>query len=178
MNKLTCSAIALVLLAACGQGPATDAAKDSAAPPASGINTEYMDKRVKPGDDFFSYVNGTWIAETEIPADKSSYGGFRILIDEAQEDVKVIIEASANGDFAKGTDEQKVGDLYKSFMNMEKRNQLGVEPLQPMLRKIDAIASYDDLAVFMAYANRRNIEMPFSMGQFEDLKGYVAGPAA
>ncbi len=88
-----------------------------------------MDTNVKPGDDFFMYVNGTWIAETEIPADKASYGGFRIL-----------------------------------------RDELGVKPLAPVLEKIGAIETYDDLATFMAWANKRNIEMPFSMGQFEDLK--------
>ena len=170
MNKPIIGALALLMLAACSQEPGSGAADDAAAPRTSGINTEYMNNEVRPGDDFFMYVNGKWIEEAEIPADKSSYGGFRILRDEAQEDVKVIIEASANGDFAKGTDEQKVGDLYKSFMNMELRNELGVAPLQPLLAKIDAIENYEELAVFMAWANKRNIEMPLSMGQFEDLK--------
>lgn len=170
MKNLLIGAVALLLLSACGQGPATEAVPEEAAPLSSGINTQYMDTSVKPGDDFFMYVNGTWIAETEIPADKASYGGFRILRDEAQDDVKVIIEASATGDFAKGTDEQKVGDLYKSYMDMATRNELGVEPLAPVLKKIDAIETYDDLATFMAWANKRNLEMPFSMGQFEDLK--------
>ena len=170
MKNVLIGAVALLLLSACGQGPATEAVPEEAAPLSSGINTQYMDTSVKPGDDFFMYVNGTWIAETEIPADKASYGGFRILRDEAQDDVKVIIEASATGDFAKGTDEQKVGDLYKSYMDMATRNELGVEPLAPVLEKIDAIETYDDLATFMAWANTRNLEMPFSMGQFEDLK--------
>ena len=168
MNKPIIGALALLSLAGCSQEPGS--AGGGAAPLSSGITTEHMNTEIKPGDDFFMYVNGKWLAETEIPADKSSYGGFRILRDEAQEDVKVIIEASANGDFAKGTDEQKVGDLYKSYMNMDKRNELGVEPLQPLFARIDAIESYDDLAVFMAWANKRNIEMPLSMGQFEDLK--------
>ena len=170
MKNLLIGAVVLLLLSACGQEPATEAVPEEAAPLSSGINTQYMDTSVKPGDDFFMYVNGTWIAETEIPADKASYGGFRILRDEAQDDVKVIIEASATGDFAKGTDEQKVGDLYKSYMDMATRNELGVEPLAPVLEKIDAIETYDDLATFMAWANTRNLEMPFSMGQFEDLK--------
>ncbi len=170
MNKTLIGAAALLLLSACGQGPATEAPAEPPVPLASGIETQHMDTTIKPGDDFFMYVNGKWIAETEIPADKASYGGFRILRDEAQDDVKVIIEASATGDFAKGTDEQKVGDLYKSYMDMETRNELGVEPLAPVLAKIDAIETYDDLATFMAWANKRNFEMPFAMGQFEDLK--------
>jgi len=170
VKNLLIGAVVLLLLSACGQEPATEAVPEEAAPLTSGINAQYMDTSVKPGDDFFMYVNGTWIAETEIPADKASYGGFRILRDEAQDDVKVIIEASATGDFAKGTDEQKVGDLYKSYMDMATRNELGVEPLAPVLEKIGAIETYDGLATFMAWANMRNLEMPFSMGQFEDLK--------
>ena len=170
MKNVLIGAAALLLLSACGQEPATEAAVEEAAPLTSGINVQYMDTSVKPGDDFFMFVNGTWIAETEIPADKASYGGFRILRDEAQDDVKVIIEVSATGDFAKGTDEQKVGDLYKSYMDMATRNELGVEPLAPVLEKIGAIETYDELATFMAWANKRNFEMPFSMGQFEDLK--------
>ena len=136
----------------------------------SGINLEAMDTSVRPGDDFFSYVNGTWVAETEIPADKASYNMFNIIHEETQENVKTIIEASATGDFAKGTDEQKVGDLYKSYMDMETRNAKGVEPLQPLLSQIDAIAGHEDLAVFMGSAGKRNIEMPLYVEQFEDLK--------
>jgi putative endopeptidase len=170
VNKSVFGAAALFVLAACGQEPATEAVSEAAAPLRSGIDTQYMDTSVSPGDDFFSYVNGKWIAETEIPADKPSYGGFTILRDVAQEDVKAIIEKSATGDFAKGTDEQKVGDLYKSYMDVETRNAKGVTPLEPMFEQIDAIASYDDLAVFAAAANKRNVDMPFSMAQFEDLK--------
>jgi putative endopeptidase len=170
VNKCIFSAAALVLLSACGQEPATEALTEAAPALSSGISVEHMDIGVRPGDDFFSYVNGTWLAETEIPADKSSYGGFGILRDEAEDDVKVIIEASASGDFAKGTDEQKVGDLYKSYMDMEKRNELGVKPLRRELDTIASIASYDELATYMASANKRNLEMPISMDQFEDLK--------
>ena len=170
MNNRFIGAAALFMLTACGQESATTTVAEPVAAARSGIDAEYMDLSVKPGDDFFSYVNGVWIEKTEIPADKASYGGFRILRDEAQDDVKVIIEASASGDFAKGTDEQKVGDLYKSYMDMETRDALGLTPLQPELDKIDTISSYKELAVYMASANKRNLEMPFTMGQFEDLK--------
>jgi putative endopeptidase len=162
---------AAMLLAACSQEPATDASSGEAAPTPqlnSGIDTQYMDKSVKPGDDFFAYMNGRWLAETEIPADKSNYGGFTILADEAQDDVKVIIEKSANGDFAKGTDQQKVGDLYKSYMNMETRNELGVAPLQPYLETIQAVNSYDELAVYFAEASKLGVSLPLDMGQLAD----------
>ena len=171
MNKLLLGASALLLLAACGQEQTTSQQVAGDAPALkSGIGLEAMDTSVRPGDDFFAYVNGTWVAETEIPADKASYGVGYMLYEEAQENVKAIIETSATGDFAKGSDEQKVGDLYKSYMDMEARNTNGVKPLQPLLDQIDAIENHDDLAVFMASAGRRGIEMPFYMEQFEDLK--------
>jgi putative endopeptidase len=164
-------AAALLVLAACSQEqPASQQVADEAPALKSGINLEAMDTSVRPGDDFFSYVNGTWVEETEIPADKPSYGVGYMLYEEAQENVKAIIETSATGDFAKGTDEQKVGDLYKSYMDMEARNANGVKPLQPLLDQIDALENHDDLAVFMANAGRRGIEMPLYVNQFEDLK--------
>ena len=174
MRKFFISSMALFVLAACSQEPATEtsaqAPADEAATLRSGIGTQYMDTSVRPGDDFFSYANGRWVADTEIPADKSSYSAAYILHEEAQENVRAIIEASASGDFAKGSDEQKVGDLFQSYMDMEMRNALGVKPLLPFLEKIDGLENHDALAVFIAYANRRNVQMPFVMGQFEDLK--------
>ena len=130
---------AMAALTACGQQEAPTQATETPAALQSGIALENMDTSVQPGDDFFSYVNGKWIAETEIPADKASYGGFGILADEAQEDVKAIIERSATGDFAKGTDEQKVGDLYKSYLDMDTRTAKGIAPLEPELERIAAL---------------------------------------
>ena len=95
-----------------------------------------MDTSVRPGEDFFAYVNGTWVKTTDMPADKSRYGLFDMLRDESQENVKAIIEKSASGDFAKGTDEQKVGDLYNSFLDWEARDARGIEPLQPELEML------------------------------------------
>ena len=80
----------------------------------SGVNKENMDLTADPGNDFFQYVNGTWVDNLEIPADKSSYGAFTILRDESQDHVMKIIKSSAEGDFADGTDEQKVGDFYRA----------------------------------------------------------------
>ncbi len=98
------SAVALLALTACGQDEASQVVAE-AQPLVSGIDTGAMDKSVRPGDDFFMFMNGAWIEETEIPADKASYGGFTVLRDESTENVKAIIEESATGDFAKGSDE-------------------------------------------------------------------------
>ncbi len=169
MKKLLTGATALLFFAACGSS--TDEAAP-AAPDAlvSGIDVGYIDTSVKPGDDFFAYVNGGWLAKTEIPADRSRYGTFAVLRDEAQANVKAIIEESASGDFAKGSDEQKVGDLYKSFLDWDTRNARGVEPLQAELDRIDSIADYDDLAVYFAETSKRGLGAPFDIGQYADFK--------
>ena len=164
------AAAAMVALTACGQQEAPTGTTDAPSAMSSGIALEHMDTSVRPGEDFFTYVNGKWVAETEIPADKASYGGFAILADEAQEDVKAIIESSATGDFAEGSDEQKVGDLYKSYLDMETRNSLALEPLEPELQRIDAIADHGELAVYFAAAGRRGYPVPVGIDQNEDFR--------
>ncbi|WP_082331941.1 M13 family metallopeptidase [Mangrovimonas xylaniphaga] len=136
----------------------------------SGVLKEYMDTSVKPGDDFMAYVNGKWIKNTEIPADKSSYGIGYIVHEEAEENVKTIIEEAANNGFTLGSDEQKVGDLYKSYMDMDTRNNLGVTPLQSEFDKVDAITNYDELATYFAYANKFDISVPLGLFVYQDLK--------
>ncbi len=169
MKNLIISAVALLLVAACGQEPAEPVVAETK-PLRSGIDLSAMDTSVKPGDDFFSYVNGKWVAETEIPADKSRFGVFDQLRDESQDAVKVIIEASANGDFENGTDEQKVGDMYKSFLDWDTRNARGMAPVQPELDRIASISDYDDLAVYFAETVKRNLDAPFGLGQVADFR--------
>ena len=110
MKTTITGAAALILLAGCGQQSTPEPTVPAGAgpEPVSGIDASYIDPSVRPGDDFFAHVNGKWVEEFEIPADKSNYGTFAKLGDAAEEDVKAIIEMSATGDFAKGTDEQKV----------------------------------------------------------------------
>ena len=136
----------------------------------SGLYPENMDTLVKPGDDFQAYVNGTWIKNTEIPADKSSYSIGTIVREESEENVKTIIEESASGDFEVGSDEQKVGDLYASYMNLEKRNELGATPLKEEFAKIDALSSDEDLAAYFAYANKYGINVPWALFIYQDFK--------
>ena len=171
MQRLWIASAAL-LLAAYGQeaatAPANPAASDETQARVSGIDLSAMDKSVKPGDDFFRYANGTWIATTKMPADRSRYGTFDELRDESQEAVRAIIEESASGDFAKGSDEQKIGDLYRSFLDWETRDDLGIEPLLPELDRINAIESYDQLAVYFAAALKRGLDAPFAAQQLPD----------
>ncbi len=172
MKQTLLGAAALLALVACGQSQDDAQTPAAAESPAliSGLAIDNMDKSVAPGDDFFRYMNGAWIARTEIPADKATYGGFGILNDETQERVKAIIEESATGDFPAGSEQQMVGDLYKSYMDWETRNAKGVEPLQPELELIQAISNRDELAIYFASAMERGLDAPMGMTQFADLK--------
>lgn len=136
----------------------------------SGINKKNMDTLVKPGDNFAAYVNGTWIKNTKIPADKASYGSFDILYDQSQKDVKTIIEEAAKSNNAEGTDEQKIGDYYASFMDRKTRDAKGITPIQPELKAIDAIVTYDDLAKYFGQANRSGVNIPFNVSVNTDFK--------
>src|SRR5690606_22251422 len=104
-------------------------AAEAPAEPTSGVQEEFFDTRVDPGDDFYRYVNGTWIAETSIPADRSNYGSFTLLADEAEENLRTLVEEAAASDAPPGSDLQKVGDFYESFMNEAAVEARGAEPL-------------------------------------------------
>ena len=171
MNTRLLCLPAMLLLAACERAPAPQTSEvTSHSAPVSGIELEYMNTSVRPGEDFFEYVNGSWLEQTEIPADKAIYSVFAILRDQAQDNVRVIIEQSAGGDFAAGSDEQKVGDLYTSYIDMDARNATGLKPLKAEWETIDSIADLDALAVYLASANRRGYGMPFTLSQYPDFK--------
>jgi putative endopeptidase len=158
--KISVFVASLLLLSACNKNEAL----------LSGVIQKNMDTLVKPGDNFDAYVNGTWVKLNKIPADKASYGVAHIINDKAQEDVKAIIENSSKGDFAEGSNEQKIGDFYEAFMNVKARDQKGITPLLPEYKKIDAIASYTDLANYFGYANKSGGNIPFAVGVTEDFK--------
>src|SRR5690606_14327090 len=98
--------------------------------PVSGIELEHFDRAVAPGDDFYRHVNGTWLANTPIPGDKSNYGVFTILDDEAREQLRTLIEDAAANPGQAGSDRQKVGDFYNSFMDEARLETLGAQPVQ------------------------------------------------
>jgi putative endopeptidase len=136
----------------------------------SGLILKNMDTTVTPGNNFTAYVNGTWMKNTKIPSDKASYGVGAMVNDKAQEDVKEIIENAAKGNPADGSDEQKIGDFYESYMNTKVRDSIGLSPLNAEFKKIDAIASGKDLASYFAYANKIGYMVPFNLSVVEDLK--------
>lgn len=114
-----------------------------------GIDMASMNTAVKPGDNFFEYVNGTWLANTEIPASKSNYGSFNILADQSDDRVKVIIEAAAAKNAKMGSEEQKIGDFYAAFMDTDAIEAAGLAPIQGDLSSIRNAKTHDDVAKLM-----------------------------
>ena len=115
-------------------------ADDAASPPlAAGIDETAMDKAVRPQDDLFRYVNGTWLANTPFPAEYASAGIGIMLFEKAQADVQaILLEAAAAGD--KATPEmQRLGAMYASFMDEAKVESRGIEALKPLFAEIAAI---------------------------------------
>ena len=114
-----------------------------------GIDIDSMNTTVKAGDNFFEYVNGTWLTETEIPADKSRFGSFDMLRDRSDEHVKKIIEAAAAKGAPAGSEEQKIGDFYGAFMDMDAIEAADLAPIQADLDRIRAANTLEDVAKIM-----------------------------
>lgn len=113
----------------------------------SGIDKNNFDTSVRPQDDFYQYVNGTWLKSAVIPSDRTSIGAFYKLREKSRDDVmKIIEDLSKSDNLKKGTDEQKVADLYLSFMNEDKLNALGLKPIAQDLAAIDALSDKKQLA--------------------------------
>ena len=130
---------------------------------ALGIDRSAMDPTVRPQDDLFRYVNGTWLETVEIPGDKSRYGSFDVLRERSEEDVRRIIEDAAAGR-VDDPDARKIGDYYTAYMDSARVEALGIAPLQPDLDRIDAVRTKADLMAYFA-ANRRGFG-PSPVGAF------------
>jgi putative endopeptidase len=118
-------------------------------PTRSGLDLRWIDHAVRPQDDLFSFVNGTWLRDYEIPADRAQDGAFRDLRDRAEADVRAIVEEAATQE---GDDARRIADLYASFMDVDRIEALGVAPLRPLL---DEVAAADDRAALAAVLGRR-----------------------
>ena len=136
------------------EAPATAAREAQSRKPengAWGIDLTGMDPSVKPGDDFYGYVNGKWVERTEIPADKLDAGGLTALQDKALDEARRILEeAAADTTAARGSDTQKMGDWYASFMDEAAIEAAGFAPIKPELDAIAAVATRQQLVDLFA----------------------------
>ena len=111
-----------------------------------GIDTSLMDKSVSPKDDFFKFVNGTWLKNTEIPADKTRWGSFDELRQRTDKDALAILnEAANNPSYKSNTDQGKAINLYKTIMDTVSRNKQGINPIKPYLAKINSVKNVQDI---------------------------------
>lgn len=115
-----------------------------------GIDTAGMDTAVRPGEDFFAYASGRWANTTQIPADQSSYGNFRVLRDLSEARVRALVESYPKGDPATGGDAAKIATLYGDFLDEAAVEALGAAPLQPFIAELKAAPDKTALARLIA----------------------------
>ena len=126
-----------------------------------GVALENMDLSVRPGDNFFKFVNGRWLDTTDIPEDKSSYGGFAILADLSDARVKKIIEDISKNGSSPGSEAQKIGDFYASFTDVDAINAAGLSAVEADLAKIANVKNHKEAAYLMGDP-QLNLRAPIS----------------
>jgi putative endopeptidase len=129
--------------------------------PSPGIDSSSLDSNTRAQDDLFRHVNGTWLDTTEIPEDKAIYGSFHMLADASEEAVKLILEdAAAN---PKAGVSQQIGDLYTSFLDEQRANQLSFEPIKEDLAKVQALSSLSQVSSLLGQFERTGTSGLFGM---------------
>ena len=170
MKRYLLSSLTLTLLAAFAHAaePATPAA---AAAPVSGIDVQYIDPAVRVQDDFFTHLNGKWLATAEIPADKSSWGSFAKLRDDTTPQLRGIIEATQQDKNKKaGSEAQKIGDLYASYMDEARLDALGVKPLAGELNRIRSLRDKKGVPGLIAHLSQTGVSTPYAFYVGQDAR--------
>jgi putative endopeptidase len=131
----------------------------------SGIDIGELNPQIRPQDDLFRHVNGRWLDSAEIPEDRAVYGTFHKLRDEAEAQLKAILDdvgaAARAGDNAPGSEAQKVGDLFAAFMAEETIDRLGAEPISEQLAQVEAITDLPGLIRTLGQLDRAGVGGPF-----------------
>ncbi len=153
----------MALLQACEQAPSeAPSAQTTVAP--DNVDLALLDTAVAPGDDFFRYGNGAWLASYELPPDKSSFGNFYALHEQSQDRVQGLIEELAAGATESGSIGQKIGDYYASFLDTETLDSLGHEPIRSELERIRKLSGQAELAGAFSWASRQGGTAPITVG--------------
>lgn len=173
MKKLNISAMAFAGLLTMTFG-AADVAKAQTAVSKSvadpGLDLSAMDKNVRPQDDFYSFVNGSWMKTAKIPADKSTWGSFNKLAEDTDNNSMAILSTLLKDKFTPGSEGQKIQDLYGAYMDVKKRNSDGIAPLKQDLASIDAIKTVADLQNYLVKATPKDQNPFYEWGVEPDLK--------
>jgi predicted metalloendopeptidase len=144
--------------------PAKEPAPVAAAPAAAGpVDVSAFDTSVRPQNDLYEYVNGTWLKDTPIPADKSNYGAFIKLDDLSRDRIRAIVEQAAAADAPAGSDARKVGDFHRAFMDTQRTTELGHAPLADIITRLDGISTHDELAHAFGIAATLGVGSPIGL---------------
>ncbi len=136
-----------------------------------GVDLEGMDASVKPGDDFFRYVNGKWAATAQIPPDRTSFGAFAILSDLSEARVRGILDRwAADKSLKSGSDEAKVASIYRTFLDDATAEKLDAKPIQPHLKAVKKAKTRDDIARLMGRSAGRFGRSFFGASVSDDAK--------
>ncbi len=129
-----------------------------------GIDKAELNPEIKPQQDLFRHVNGSWLDNTEIPEDKAVYGSFYMLADDSEIAVREVLEDAANNPTSKVA--QQIGDLYASFLDEDRIEELGASPIQEGLTKISEIASREEYFSMLGAFERAGV--PGLWGSYVD----------
>lgn len=133
--------------------------------PAWGVDLSAMDRKVDPGDDFYRYVNGTWLASAQIPPDRGSIGIWTNLMDSADEEILAILADLAPAPGKQGPTGKKVYDFYSSYMDTDTIEANGLKSLKPLLAEINAVSNRRALMAVMA---KHEMSRPITIGVLND----------
>ncbi len=167
MNKIPFCAC-LALMVACGNSTKKDSMKEETTD--KGLDLSAMDTSVRPQDDFYNFVNGGWMKTNKIPADKPSWGTFYMLREETDEQCLTILDNLLKEQYPAGSEGEKIQILYKNYMDMDARNKAGLTPLEPTLKKIQAIQNLSDLQAYLEEATPLGENPICGWGVYADMK--------
>ena len=154
------------LLAACGNPPKETPAKTEE----KGLDISAMDTSVRPQDDFYNYVNGSWMKTAKIPADKTSWGTYYMLDDITETNCLSILDDLVSKQYPDGSEGQKIQTLYKQYVDWDTRNKQGLSPIEGQLAQIDNIKSLADLQKYLEEATRLGNNPICAWGAYADMK--------
>jgi putative endopeptidase len=165
-----------VNLAIAETAPKTSNAKASdskkiATAPSSGLELQWLDKNVRPQDDFFQFMSGKWLATVEIPADRARFGSFDQLRDlSEQRSFDIIKNLAADSKLQAGSNQKKIADLYNSFMDETRAESLDIQPLQGEFARIDGVNNKAEMPALMAHLAKRGVALPLQAGINQDAR--------
>ncbi len=176
MNRPHCRSarLAAAALVALTIGLATPSAAQTARGKQLGVDTTNFDRSVRPQDDFFRFVDGTWLKKTQIPPDQSSWGSFQELAERSEAALKQIVDDAMKANAPAGSNLQKVRDFYASFMDTTRIETRGLEPLRAELGTIAAIGSTAELPAALAHLAHLGVFGPFAAFVGQDQKNSSA----